>query len=116
MKAVLLSDKETNSHVERSQRTYLPGLMLSCRCWKDGDGVTASSADWLTLAAISCKQDVIFHFKTEEGAGPGRSNTDLCVLAQVDPPRDVVNGGDPLEEDAGGGEMTVRSQERVYAT
>lgn len=70
--------------------------MLSCLCWKDGDGVTASSADWLTLAAISCEKDVIFHLKIEDGGGLRRSNTDLCVLAQVDPLRDVVDGGDPL--------------------
>lgn len=42
---VSLTEEETNSHVERFQKTNLLGLMLSCLCWKDGDGVTASSAD-----------------------------------------------------------------------
>lgn len=35
--------------------SHLLGRMFSCLCWKDGDGVTASRADWFTLAASSCR-------------------------------------------------------------
>lgn len=33
----------------------------------------------------------------------GRRNTHLCILTQVDPFGDVVDGGDPLEEEAAEG-------------
>lgn len=33
----------------------------------------------------------------------GRRDTHLCVLTQVDPFGDVVDGGDPLEEEAAEG-------------
>lgn len=36
--------------------TYMLVRRLSCLCWKEGDGVTASRADWLTRAAISCQR------------------------------------------------------------
>lgn len=38
---------------------HVLGLKLSCLCWKDGEGVTASSADWFTLAAISCQRETL---------------------------------------------------------
>lgn len=41
-----------------SSLTYTVGRMLSCLCWKEGDGVTASRADWFTRAAISCNKEM----------------------------------------------------------
>lgn len=38
--------------------SHLLGRMLSCLCWKDGDGVTASRAVWFTLAATSWQKNV----------------------------------------------------------
>lgn len=33
---------------------------------------------------------------------PPGGGTNLCILTQVDPFRDVIDGGDPLEEQRGG--------------
>lgn len=38
-------------------------------------------------------------------------DTDLCILAQVDPLGDVVDGGDPLEKEEGAKREGVRTQQ-----
>lgn len=43
-----------------SCKTHVFGRKLSWRCWNDGDGVTASRADWFTRAAVSWK--IFKHF------------------------------------------------------
>lgn len=51
--------------VRESTGTDVLGLKLSWRCWNEGDGVTASKADWLTLAAVSCQQCLQLHIKQQ---------------------------------------------------
>ena len=107
--------------------TYMLVRRLSCLCWKEGDGVTASRADWLTRAAISCKRReghhsvMTRHLATSSGSvlmtgtsmpwstdqavtqslyynkNAAKNWTHLRIFTQIYPLRNVVYGCNPLQ-------------------